>query len=52
LVYPIRLGDVLDVDVRLGRDLARDDDEAGVDQGLARHPSERIVSQHRVQDAV
>jgi hypothetical protein len=44
--------DVLDVDVGLGRDLARDDDQAGVDEGLAGDAALRVVAQHGVEDAV
>ena len=36
-----------DVDVRLGRDLARDDDEAGRDQRLAGDAARRIVARGR-----
>ena len=45
-------GDLLDVDVGLGRDLAGDDDEAGVDQRLAGDAAVRVVGEHRVEDAV
>ena len=41
-----------DVDVGLGRDLARDDDEAGRDQGLAGDTAARIVREHRVEHGV
>ena len=41
-----------DVHVRLGRDLAGDDDEAGRDQRLAGDPAGRVVGQHRVQHGV
>ena len=45
-----------DVDVGMGRDLARDDHQPGGDQRLAGHPSVRVVSQdgvkHRVRDLV
>jgi hypothetical protein len=44
--------DVLDVDVRGRRDLARDDDESGVHERLARHAAVRVVTHHRVEDAV
>ena len=45
-------GDLLDVDVGVGRDLAGDDDEAGVHERLARDPAERVLGQHGVEDAV
>jgi hypothetical protein len=45
-----------DVDVRLRRDLAGDDDETGRDQRLAGHPSVDVVPEdgieHRVRDLV
>jgi len=43
---------LLDVDVRRGRDLARHDHQAGVDERLARHAAVRVVAQDRVEDAV
>ena len=45
-------GDLRDVDVGLGRDLAGDDDEAGVDQRLAGDAAVRVVGEDRVEDAV
>ena len=44
--------DLLDVDERLGRDLARDHDQAGVHERLARHAAGRVVTHHCVQHAV
>ncbi len=44
--------DLLDVDVGLGRDLAGDDHEAGVDERLARDATVRVLGEDRVQDAV
>jgi hypothetical protein len=44
--------DVLDVDVGLCRDLARDDDEPRVHERLARHAPVGIVAHDRVQDPV
>jgi hypothetical protein len=44
--------DLRDVDVALGRDLAGDDDQPGVDQALAGDPPARVVAHHRVEDAV
>ena len=44
--------DRADVDVRLGRDLAGDDDEPGRDERLARDPAVRVVRQDRVEDGV
>ncbi len=41
-----------DVDVRLGRDLAGDDDEPGGDEGLARDATCPVVGQHGVEDRV
>jgi YD repeat-containing protein len=41
-----------DVDVRLGRDLAGHDHEAGRDERLARDPAGRIVAQHAVEHGV
>ena len=41
-----------DVDVRAGRDLARDDHEPGRDERLAGDPPERIVGEHRVEHRV
>ena len=50
---PDRLaGDVLDVDVDLGRDLAGNHDEAGVDQRLARDAPIWVVGQDCVQNAI
>ena len=45
-------GDVLDVDVDLGRDLARDDDEARVDQRLAGDATVGVAGHDGVEDAV
>ena len=45
-------GDLLDVDVGLGGDLAGDDDEAGVDERLAGDAARRVVAQDGVEDAV
>ena len=44
--------DVLDVDVGLGRDLARHHHQAGVHERLARHAPVRVIGQHGIQDAV
>jgi hypothetical protein len=44
--------DVLDVDVGRGRDLARDDDQAGVDERLAGHAAARMVGEDGVEHAV
>jgi hypothetical protein len=44
--------DVLDVDVRGRRDLARHDDEPRVHERLARDAAVRVVAHHGVQDAV
>ena len=41
-----------DVDVGRGRDLARDDDEAGRDERLARDAPHRVVGEHRVENGV
>jgi hypothetical protein len=45
-------GDLRDVDVGLGRDLARDDDEAGIHQRLAGDPPFGVLAHDRVEDAV
>jgi hypothetical protein len=45
-------GDLGDVDVGLGRDLAADDDEAGVDERLAGDTAVGVVADDRVEDAV
>ena len=44
--------DFLDVDVGVGRDLAGDDDQAGVHERLARDAAVGIVAQHRVEHSV
>ena len=44
--------DRADVDVRVGRDLAGDDDEPGGDEGLARDAPVRVVREDRVEDGV
>jgi hypothetical protein len=44
--------DVLDVDVGCGRDLAGHDDQAGVDERLARHAARRVVGEDGVEHAV
>ena len=44
--------DLLDVDVGRGRDLAGDDDEAGVDEGLAGDATRGVVAHDGVEDAV
>ena len=44
--------DVLDVDVGGRGDLARDDDQAGVDQRLAGHAAGGVVREDRVEDTV
>ncbi len=44
--------DLLDVDVGLGRDLAGDDDQAGVDERLARDAAVRFVGEDGVEHAV
>ena len=44
--------EVGDVDVRLGRHLARDDDEPGRDERLAGDAAVAVVAQHRVEDCV
>jgi hypothetical protein len=59
-VLRARVADALDgvahdrgqVRVGLGRDLARDEGEAGGDHGLAGHPAVRVLGQDRVQDGV
>ncbi len=43
---------LLEVDVRLGRDLAGYHHEAGGDQGLASHAALGILFQHRIEDGV
>ena len=45
-------GDPRDVDVGVGGDLPRDDDQAGVDEGFAGDPSIGVVRQDRIEDAV
>jgi hypothetical protein len=45
-------GDRRDVDVGLGRDLAGDQDEAGVDQALAGDPPFGVVAHDGIEDAV
>ena len=44
--------DVLDVDVRGGRDLTRHDHEPGVHQRLARDTAHRVIAHHRVQNPI
>ncbi len=44
--------DLLDVDVGVGRDLAGDDDEAGVDERLAGDPAVGVIAQDGVEHAV
>jgi hypothetical protein len=44
--------DLGDVDVRLGRDLAGHDHQAGGEQGLARHPPVGILGEDGVEDGV
>ena len=41
-----------DVDVRLGRDLAEDQDRPGAQRRLAGDPAERVLAQDRVEDGV
>ena len=45
-------GHVLDVDVRVGRDLARHHDQAGVHERLARHAAVGVVTQDGIEHAV
>ena len=48
----LRAHEPRDVDVRLGRDLAGDDDEARRDERLAGDPPVRVLREHRVEDRV
>ncbi len=47
-----RLGDLAELDLRLARDLAGDDDQAGLDQRLAGDATLRVLRQQGVEDGV